>query len=193
MATAAPRGRRSRALTHVKDNDYGPLRSVSLMPAVRSKIAQVERTLHQAVRFLEEMREDMERAVMDGLDTPPRIRSVHERTGHATPEYRTLNIPIPDGAGGASPTLLSSAIARYARTKPPQCLLLGMDIVMAAEDGPRPVLIAEARDRAGTRLFWMQPYWIDADSINWGEPDEGGWRDPGEEELILDAAFSRAR
>jgi hypothetical protein len=169
------------------------LRSVSLMPAVRSRVAQVERTLHQAVRFLEEMREDMERAMIDGLDTPPRIRSVHERTGHATPEYRTLNIPIPEGAGGASPTLLSGAIASYARKNPPQCLLLGMDIVMATAEGPRPVLIAEARDRAGTRLFWMQPYWLEGNAISWGEPDEGGWRDPREEELILDAAFSRGR
>lgn len=163
------------------------------MPAVRSKVVQVERTLHQAVRFLDDMRRDVERAVLDGLDTPPRIRSVHERTGHATPEFRTLNIPIPDGVGGASPTLLSGAIARFARAKPPQCLLLAMDVVLATEQGPRPVLIAEARDRAGTRLFWMQPYWVQADSVRWGEPDEGGWRDPGADELILDAAFSRSR
>ena len=163
------------------------------MPSVRSKVAQSERTLHQAARFLDEMRRDVERAVLDGSDTPPRIRSVHERTGHATPEYRTLNIPLPDSVGGASPTLLSSTIARYAAKKPPQCLLLAMDIVIATDAGPRPVLIAEARDRSGTRLFWMQPYRVATDSVSWGEPDEGGWRDPGEEELILDAAFSRGR
>jgi hypothetical protein len=64
---------------------------------------------------------------------------------------------------------------------------------MATEEGPRPVLVAEARDRAGTRLFWMQPYWLDGASITWGEPDDGGWRDPEEDELILDAAFARAR
>lgn len=163
------------------------------MPATRSRVAQVERILHQAAKFLDEMRYDIERAVLDGSDTPPRVRSVHERTGHATPEYRTLSIPIPDGVGGASPTLLSGAIARFARAKPPQSLLLAMEIVMATADGPRPVLIAEARDRAGTRLFWMQPYWIQDGCVTWGEPEDGGWRDPGTEELILDAAFGRAR
>ena len=162
-----------------------------MTPALRSKVAQVERTLHQASRFLEEVRYDIERAGVDGTDTPPRIRSIHERTGHATPEYRTLNIPVPDGAGGASPTLLSTMIARYAREKAPQCLLLAMDVVVDRGDGPCPVLIAEARDRAGTRLFWMQPYSFDGAQVAWGEPDEGGWRDPGAEDLILDASFAR--
>ena len=163
------------------------------MPVLRGTVGQMERTLHHASRFLDEMRGDIERAVADGSDTLPRLRSIHERTGHATPEFRTLSIPVPDGAGEASPTVLSAAIARYARSKPAQCLLLGMDLLAAALEGPRYVLIAEARDRAGTRLFWMQSYSRDGNRVEWREPDEGGWRDPGANELILDAAFGQRR
>ena len=163
------------------------------MPVLRGTVGQMERTLHHASRFVDEMRRDIERAVAAGSDTLPRVRSIHERTGHSTPEFRTFGIPIPDDAGGASPTVLSSAIARHSRAKPPQCLLLAMDLVSAAEKGTRSVLIAEARDRAGTRLFWMQSYERDGDRVVWNEPDDGGWRDPGENELILDASFARSR
>lgn len=163
------------------------------MPVTRGTMGQIERTLQHASRFVDELRYDMERAVAQGSDTLPRVRSVHEQAGHASPEFRTFSIPIPDDAGGASPTVLSAAIARFSRTKPAQCLLLGMDLEADAADGTRPVLIAEARDRAGTRLFWMQPYSRDGERIVWEEPDEGGWQDPGENELILDAAFARRR
>jgi len=147
----------------------------------------MERVLAFATRFLDEVREDIARARMDDSDTPPRIRSVHERPGHATPEFRTLTIPIPDGFGGMSPEVLSGAIARFAASKKPDCLLLAFD----AENGDGPVLIAEARCRYGTRLFWMQPYTVGGShGVEWGEPVGGGWNDPGEEEMILDGAFS---
>lgn len=158
---------------------------------MRRKGGGLERTLGLATRFLQEMREDITRAVADGADTPPRLRSVHDRAGHATPEYRTLNIPVSEGQGGASPEVLSGAIARYAATRPPDCLLLGMEAVLQGED--RHVLIAEARDAAGTRLFWMQPYRVVDRRVEWEEPTESGWRDPGREEMILDAAFSQKR
>lgn len=153
----------------------------------RSRIVQMERTLGFATRFLEEVREDIGRAVAEGADTPPRLRSIHERAGHATPEFRTLTIPIPEGIGGASPEVLSGTIARYAATKTPDCLLLALEAI--TDDGP--VLIAEARDRAGTRLFWMQPYAAVSRRVSWQEPMQGGWTDPDGEEMILDAAFTR--
>lgn len=149
----------------------------------------MERVLGFATRFLDEVRDDISRARMDGSDTPPRVRSVHEKPGHATPEFRTLSIPVPDGFGGLSPEVLSGAIARYAASKKPDCLLLAFE----AENGDGPVLIAEARCRYGTRLFWMQPYATAATHVEWGEPAGGGWNDPGEEEMILDAAFTPAR
>ncbi len=154
-----------------------------------SKIARLERTLGAATRFLDEMREEIERAAADGGTVPPRLRSVHERPGHATPEYRTLAIPVPEGLVGSSPEILSGAIARFAEAKPPAALLLAMDLVLDAGYGAGPVLVAEARDAAGTRLFWMQPYRRDGGKLLWDEPLEAGWRDPGEEEMILDAAF----
>lgn len=154
-----------------------------------SKIARLERTLGAATRFLEEMREELERAAADGGAVPPRLRSVHERPGHATPEYRTLAIPVPEGLVGSSPEILSGAIARFAQAKPPAALLLALDLVLDAGSGPGPVLVAEARDAAGTRLFWMQPYRSVEGKLRWDEPLEGGWRDPGEEEMILDAAL----
>lgn len=154
-----------------------------------SKIARLERTLGAATRFLDEMREEIERAAADGGTVPPRLRSVHERPGHATPEYRTLAIPVPEGLAGSSPEILSGAIARFAEAKPPAALLLAMDLVLDAGSGPGPVLVAEARDAAGTRLFWMQPYRRDGEKLLWDEPLEAGWRDPADEEMILDAAF----
>jgi hypothetical protein len=149
----------------------------------------MERVLGFATRFLDEVRDDISRARMDGSDTPPRVRSVHEKPGHATPEFRTLSIPVPDGFGGLSPEVLSGVIARYAASKKPDCLLLAFE----AENGDGPVLIAEARCRYGTRLFWMQPYTAAATHVEWGEPVGEGWNDPGEEEMILDAAFTPAR
>ncbi len=150
-----------------------------------------QRTFEMASAFLTEMRRDLERATMEGSDLPPRIRSVHERAGHATPEYRTLAVPVPDDLGGKSPTELSEAIAQYAGSKRPDCLFLVLDALMENQQGePQPILIAEARDRLGTRLFFMQPYRRVDQRVEWDEPVEGGWRDPGREEMILDAAFS---
>jgi len=154
-----------------------------------SKTARLERTLGAATRFLDEMRDEIERAAADGGTVPPRLRSVHERPGHATPEYRTLAIPVPEGLVGSSPEILSGAIARFAQAKPPAALLLALDLVLDAGSGPGPVLVAEACDASGTRLFWMQPYRGEGGKLEWDEPLEGGWRDPGAEEMILDAAF----
>ncbi len=160
---------------------------------MRSKTARLERTLGAATRFLDEMRSEMERSVGGGGGIPPRLRSIHERVGHATPEYRTLAIPVPDGVAGASPEILSGLIARFAAEKCPDCLILAMDLTLDSTGGEQPVLVAEARDGTGTRLFWMQPYRVAGEHIVWGEPVEDGWRDPGEEEMILDAAFAVAR
>jgi len=149
------------------------------------------RTLHAADRFLNDVRREIERAVAAECCTPPRLRSVHERPGHATPEYRNLAIPIPDGLGGAPPDVLSATIACYAEQKRPDRLLLAIDAATTAANGAtRPVLIVEARDRAATRLFWMQSYRVDGKRVTtWDEPAGGGWRDPGDEQMILDAAF----
>ncbi len=158
----------------------------------RSGTAELERTLEMATRFLDEVRRDIERAASEGTDTPPRLRSVHEKFGQSSPEYRTLAIPVPRSGGGASPEILSSTIARYAAEKSPERLLLALEAVMEDVDGgTRPVLIAEARDRAGTRIFWMQPFRVAQQRVEWEEPLEGGWRDPGAEEMILDAAYPR--
>jgi hypothetical protein len=101
-------------------------------------------------------------------------------------------LPIPETAGGASPTVLSRSIARFAETRQPSCLLLALEVVTPSASGEgRPLLIAEARDQKGTRLFLMQPFERADGRIEWQEPIEGGWRDPGEEEMILDAAFRR--
>lgn len=154
-------------------------------------IAAQERTLRLAHDFLEEARLDVERAAADQSDLLPRLRMVHERQGQASPELRTLVVPIPPGGEGASPTVLSGQIARFAASKHPHCLLLTLEVLLSGDEGARPVLIAEARDRVGTRLFLAQPYEIDDGRIRWLEPIEGGWRDPGEDEMILDAAFRR--
>ena len=153
---------------------------------------QLERMLGMATRFLEEVREDIGRAAQEGADIPPRLRSVHEKPGHATPEYRTVAIPVPEGMGGVPPDILSGTIARYARVKKPDCLMLAMEAELSADGGgTRPVLIAEARDRTGTRMYWMQPYSTGGPRVDWDEPLTGGWSDPGEAEMILDAAFTR--
>lgn len=159
----------------------------------RTKLMQMERMLSLATRFLDEMRSDIQKAIGADSDTPPRLRSVHERAGHATPEYRTLNIPVPDDAGGASPEVLSGMIARYAAEKRPDGLLLALEAEVQRPDHAGPVLIAEVRDRHGTRLFWMQPYTVTRGRVTWSEPDAEGWQDPGDEEMILDAAFARRR
>lgn len=159
---------------------------------ITSAVARRERTRELAQAFLEEVRREFERAVLAGSDLPPRIRSVHERVGHATPEYRTFAVPIPSGGGGASPEVLSGVIARYAEQKSPMCLLLALDAETQAEEGARhSILIAEARDLSGTRLFFLQPFRVELGRLKWEEPVGGGWRDPGEEEMILDASFAR--
>ncbi len=158
---------------------------------VRSTTPQRERTLQMAARFLEEMRRDIERSARAGTDTPPRVRSVHEKLHTTSPEYRTLAIPLPPETGGASPEILSAAIAHYAAQRSPDRLMLALEAVREEANGSvRPMLIAEARDRAGTRMFWMQPFRVNGTAVEWEEPLEGGWRDPGEEEMILDAAYA---
>lgn len=175
----------------------GPRRPVPLTPEARlrrSTVAQTEHLLTLANRFLEEIREDVERALTDGSDTPPRLRLVHERAGHASPEYRTLNIPVPDEAGGTSPTALSALISGYARARSPDALLLALELVGTTPAGEaEPLLIAEARSRAGIRLFWRQSYSVAERRVVWADPAEGGWQDPGGEEMILDAAFTARR
>jgi hypothetical protein len=154
-------------------------------------LATQERTLRLAHEFLRETRLEIERAASEGGDFPPRIRSVTERPGHASPEYRTLLVPLPDTAAGASPTILSQSIARFAASRRPTCLLLALEVVGDGEGGgERPLLIAEARDRNGTRFFMIQPFERGERGIEWLEPIEGGWRDPGGEEMILDASFN---
>ena len=155
----------------------------------QDRSSQRSRTLKMATAFVEEVQREIERAAPRGLDTPPRLRSVHEKAAHASPEYRTIGIPVPRG-GGASPQLLAGAVARYAESRVPERLLLALEaMIQGEEETPHPVLIAEARDRIGTRLFWMQPYSIHAHQVHWGDPLEGGWRDPGDEEMIVDAGF----
>lgn len=158
----------------------------------RSRMQQIERTLGMATRFLDEVRGDIGRAALEGADIPPRLRSVHEKPGHATPEFRTVAIPVPDGLGSVPPEILAGTIAKYAQTRKPDCLMLAMEAEMDADgEGSRTVLIAEARDRTGTRMYWMQPYSPAGTRVDWDEPLTGGWCDPGEAEMILDAAFKR--
>lgn len=149
-----------------------------------------ERTLRLAHEFVREARLDLEKAAANGEDLPPRIRTVHDRTGHASPEFRTLAVPIPAAAEGASPEVLSGAIARFAEKSSPQCLLLVLDVVGTDENGePTALFVAEARDRNGTRFFLMQPFQVENRRLVWQEPLNGGWQEPGEDEMILDAAF----
>ena len=157
----------------------------------RHLTARFEHLLHIGNRFLEEFRADLVRAASDGSDTPPRLRLVHERSGHATPEYRTLSIPVPEAAGGASPEHISALVARYSRTRAPDALLLAMELMGTGADGePHPLMVVEARSRDGVRLFWMQSFSVHDRRTTWAEPEEGGWQDPGEEEMILDASFA---
>lgn len=151
----------------------------------RSTRPQAQRTLAFAGRFLEEFREDAARAALRGEDIAPRLRSVHEHPGHTTPEFRTIAIPIPPGCGALSPDVLSGAAERYAALKHPDVLLLAFEAEM---DG-RSVVIAEARDREGTRRFLVQPYTVADTRVVW---DETSWADPGEQEMLLDAAFEPA-
>lgn len=156
-------------------------------------LARRERALEWAHAFVQEVRGEIEAAALKRHDVPPRLRSVHERAGHATPEYRTLAVQVPEGAEGASPEVLSGLIARFARAKPASCLILVFDAVMESASGdPQPVLIAEVRDRIDARFFLVQPFEKDGGGgVRWAEPLEGGWRDPGDEEMILDGAFRR--
>jgi hypothetical protein len=157
----------------------------------RSRTQQIERTLSLATRFLEEVRDDIGRASREGEDIAPRIRSVHERPGHATPEFRTVAIPLHADLQSLPPEILSGTIAAYARRLQPDCMLLAMEAEARSDDGaPSALLIAEARDRTGTRMYWMQPFEAEEGSVAWGEPLGGGWRDPAEAEMILDAAFA---
>lgn len=147
-----------------------------------------ERTEELACAFVEEIRHDLTVAAQR-YDLPPRIRTMHTRPGHATPEYRTLAVPSPPP--GADPTsFLSLAIAHYARAKAPCSIVLAFDALVPGDGGePCPALMAEARDCWGTRLYLSQPFAFDGARVVWGEPAGGGWRDPGDEEMILDAAF----
>lgn len=156
-------------------------------------MVQPQRVLELAHAFLEEARRDLEKASAEGADLPPRLRVVNIRQGQTAPEFRTLAIPVPPGGEGSSPEILSSLIARYAADKPATCLLLALDVVAADGDGSQqPMMIAEARDRGGTRFFMMQPFRVHEGIVHWEEPLGGGWQDPGGEEMILDAAFAGA-
>lgn len=131
----------------------------------------------------------MARAATEGFDLPPRLRSIHERAGHATPEYRTFQVPVPQG-DGLDPTTLSRVIAEYAVTKSPTGLILALDVLGEGDDGePQSIFIAEARHQDGTRLYMIQPYSVEEGVLNWHDPAGGGWQDPGDQEMILDGAF----
>ena len=153
-------------------------------------MVQPQRVLEWAHVFVEEVRRELEKTTSQGADLPPRLRVVNVRAGQTAPELRTLAIPVPPGGEGSSPEILSSLIARYTAEKPAACLLLALDVIAPADDGSQgQMLIAEARDRGGTRLFMMQPFRVEKGKVRWQEPLEGGWQDPGGEEMILDAAF----
>lgn len=157
----------------------------------RRAIVHGERTVEMAHNFLAEVRRDLEKAAVAGCDLPPRVRTVHLRPGHATPEYRTLAIPVPPGGEARSPETLSSLIARFAAVSSPSCMFLALDgLTETAEGTPGAILIAEARDAGGTRLYWMQPFVVRNARLEWGEPLAGGWQEPGDQELILDASFA---
>ena len=180
----------------VNDEPWGP--PVRLPPIVidsdvtRPRMIQPQKVLEWAHTFVEEVRRDLEKASMEGSDLPPRLRLVNLRPGQMGPETRTLAVPVPPGGEGSSPEILSSLIARYVADKPSSCLLLALDVLAAGDGGEQqPLLIAEARDRGGTRLFLMQPFRVEKERVLWDEPLGGGWQDPGREEMILDAAFGK--
>lgn len=156
-------------------------------------VTRRERTLELASAYVREVQHDLERASALGFDLPPRVRTVHTRSGHATPEYRTLAIPTEPDGSALAPDTLSALICRYVATRPATCLLLAMEgLYDAGAEEPYPILIAEARDAGGTRAYWMQPFRRTAGGVAWDEAFGGGWQDPGEQELILDAAFTAA-
>jgi hypothetical protein len=158
---------------------------------VQSGSLQQERTRAHADRFLDEMRHEIVRCCARGASFIPHLRCVHEKQSHATPEFRTLLIPQGDGVAEISPEALSYTIAEFARRRTPDRLILVMDAVHRQDDGePEAVLIAEARDRVGTRLFLIQPYRAGNGDVFWHPPRTGSWQDPGDEEMILDAAFN---
>lgn len=151
---------------------------------------QRQRTLQLAAAFLHEVRRDVEHAAASSSTLAPRLRSVHERAGHTTPEYRTMAIPVPEAVVGRSPELLSQAIARFAEEKRPVCLLLALDLLMDTAAGPpQSALIFEARDAADTRRYLVQTYEVDRGKVKWDMPRSAAWLDPGDQEMILDAAF----
>ena len=98
---------------------------------------------------------------------------------------------MPDAVAGHSPELLSQAIARFAEEKHPVCLLLALDVLMDTAAGPpQSALIFEARDAAGTRRYLVQTYGVDHGTVRWDAPRSANWLDPGDQEMILDAAFA---
>lgn len=149
--------------------------------------SQAERTLSLADRFIEEIRRDVEEGAGRGVDMPPCLRSIHERPGHASPEYRTQTIRLPEEGVEDFPTYLSGVIARYASEKRPDRLLLAVEAVQ----GEGTVVIAEARDGHGTRRFRRESYRLEGRRVSWEKPAPEMWHDPGDEEMILDSAFRR--
>lgn len=148
-----------------------------------------------ATRFLDEMREAVATAVARGAEVPPRFRSVHETLGHATPEYRTVAIPIPPELGAVSPQILSTTIAHFAADKHPDALALAFPAVCTGDDGKQqPVLISELRDAHGFRRYRICRYAVRRGRVVWQDraEDASRWLDPGEEEMVLDAAFAAA-
>lgn len=156
----------------------------------RSKNGQMRWLLNVATRFLDEVRDDMAEAARCQCDLPPRLRSVHEQQGHATPEYRTVGIPVPPEMGTVSPEVLGCAVSHFAAAKHPDALVLAFAAVMEGADGAStPVLILEARDHGDTRMYRICPY-RSADGVLCWSDDDGGWLDPKGEEMIIDAAFA---
>jgi hypothetical protein len=87
--------------------------------------------------------------------------------------------------------VLSGLIARYARERLPQAAMLALELQRSGADGEvETIIVAEACNRAGVRLFWTQAYAVVDGGVEWTEPEEGGWQDPGKEEMILDATFA---
>lgn len=151
------------------------------------------RTIELAERFLEDTRAELAKVTGQGYDLPPRVRTAHTRVGHATPEFRTLAVPLPDCSAAAAPDAISEMIARYAAKDPPSRLFLAFVAETRLPDSsvPTPVLVMEVRDAWGTRLYQMLPFFAQGTRFAWSEPIHDGWQDPGEQEMILDAAFEQ--
>lgn len=157
---------------------------------IRGRDDRQQNTLRLAAAFLDETRRQLERAVAAGVTMPPVLRSVHEKAAHATPEFRTVAIPVPPGCAGLGPGVLSGLIAHFAAEKEPVCLLLALDTAREGE-GAGSLFVVEARDLAGTRRVWMQPYRVQGAEVRWAEPVASGWAEPDEEEaMVLDEAFA---